>query len=125
MICAGFGAIGGPGSKINASSINRAEGAPNNMNKSDLVEIVSERVKNLTRREVEVIIDTIFDKMSGALSKGNRIEIRGFGSFEVRVREPRQGRNPKTGAQVYVNTRRVPFFKVGKEVRERGNNGAG
>ena len=92
------------------------------MNKSDLIEVVSERVKNLTRREVEVIIDTIFDKMTGALSGGERIEIRGFGSFEVRVREPRQGRNPKTGAQVYVNTRKVPFFKVGKELKEKVNH---
>ncbi|MBI2339975.1 MAG: integration host factor subunit beta [Deltaproteobacteria bacterium] len=95
------------------------------MNKSDLIETVSEKVKSLARREVEAIVETIFDKMTGALSKGDRIEIRGFGSFEVRVREPRQGRNPKTGAQVYVNTRRVPFFKVGKELRERVNNGAG
>lgn len=80
------------------------------MNKSDLIEMVTGKLKNLTRKEVEVIVDTVFDKMSNALAKGNRIEIRGFGSFEVRVRGPRQGRNPKTGATVYVDTRRVPFF---------------
>jgi len=95
------------------------------MNKSDLIDVVTEKLKNLTRREVEVIVDTIFDKMTHTLSGGGRIEIRGFGSFEVRVREPRQGRNPKTGAAVYVNTRKVPFFKVGKELRERVNNGGG
>src|SRR3989338_11256576 len=92
------------------------------MNKSDLVSMMEAKLKNLSRREVEMIIDTIFDQMTQALVTGDRIEIRGFGTFEVRVREPRQGRNPKTGAKVYVNTRKVPFFKVGKELRERVNN---
>lgn len=91
------------------------------MNKSDLIEMLTEKLKSLSRKEVEVIVETIFDQMSQALTKGDRIEIRGFGSFEVRTREPRQGRNPKTGAAVYVNTRKVPFFKVGKELRERVN----
>lgn len=95
------------------------------MNKSDLIEVITDRLKNLTRKEVEVIVDTVFDKMSHALCKGDRIEIRGFGSFEVRTRDARQGRNPKTGATVYVNTRKVPFFKVGKELRERVNNTKG
>lgn len=94
------------------------------MNKSDLIENLSEKIKNLSRKEVEVIVETIFDKMTQALAKGDRIEIRGFGSFEVRVREPRQGRNPKTGASVFVNTRRVPFFKVGKELKEKVNQGS-
>lgn len=91
------------------------------MNKSNLIEDLTEHMKTLSRREVEVIVDTIFNQMTQALAKGDRIEIRGFGSFEVRTREPRQGRNPKTGATVYVNTRKVPFFKVGKELRERVN----
>ncbi len=91
------------------------------MNKSDLINIIEAKLKNLSHREVEAIIETIFDQMVHALARGDRIEIRGFGSFEVRVREPRQGRNPKTGASVYVNTRKVPFFKVGKELRERVN----
>ena len=91
------------------------------MNKSDLVENISERLKNLSRKEVDLIIDTVFNKMTEALSKGDRIEIRGFGSFEVRVRDSRQGRNPKTGDKVFVTTRRVPFFKVGKELKERIN----
>lgn len=91
------------------------------MTKSELVEQLSNRLKHLPHKEVEVVIDTVFDKMTDALSRGDRIEIRGFGSFEVRVRDPRQGRNPKTGASVYVETRKVPFFKVGKELRERIN----
>jgi len=65
-----------------------------------------------------------FDSMTQELQTGGRIEIRGFGSFEVRTRNPRTGRNPKTGATVKVTERRVPFFKVGKELRERVNNGA-
>lgn len=89
------------------------------MNKSDLIENLSVKLKSLSRKEIIVLVETIFDQMTKALANGDRIEIRGFGSFEVRVRKPRQGRNPKTGAAVYVNTRKVPFFKVGKELRER------
>lgn len=95
------------------------------MNKSDLVDVISERIKNLSRKEVDLIIDSVFDKMTEALATGDRIEIRGFGSFEVRTRQSRQGRNPKTGEKVFVTTRRVPFFKVGKELKERINNGTG
>lgn len=95
------------------------------MNRSNLVENLTTKMNNLAHREVEVIIDTIFDRMTQALASGKRIEIRGFGSFEIRVRDARQGRNPKTGATVYVNKRKVPFFKVGKELRERVNNGRG
>lgn len=91
------------------------------MNKSDLVSLMEAKLKKLSHREVEIIIDTIFDQMTHALVTGDRIEIRGFGSFEVRVREPRKGRNPKTGSAVYVNTRKVPFFKVGKALKERVN----
>lgn len=92
------------------------------MNKSDLVNLVTEKLKNLSRKEIDVIIDTLFSKMSEALSDGSRIEIRGFGTFELRTRHSREGRNPKTGEQVFVATRRVPFFKVGKELKERINN---
>lgn len=94
------------------------------MNKSDLVEIISEKIKTLSRKEVDLIVDTVFNKMTESLSKGDRIEIRGFGSFEVRTRDARQGRNPKSGEKVFVNTRRVPFFKVGKELKERINKSA-
>ncbi len=77
----------------------------------------------MASRDVEVIVNTIFDSMADSLRRGDRIEIRGFGSFEVRIRKPRLGRNPKTGMSVNVGERRVPFFKVGKELRERVNTG--
>lgn len=93
------------------------------MNKSDLVDIITERFKSLPRKEVDLIVDNVFNKMTDALSQGERIEIRGFGSFEVRTRQARQGRNPKSGDKVFVNTRYVPFFKVGKELKERINEG--
>lgn len=91
------------------------------MNKSDLIEMLTKRLPNMASRDVEVIVNTIFDSMTDSLRRGERIEIRGFGSFEIRVRRPRLGRNPKTGASVDVTERRVPFFKVGKELRERVN----
>lgn len=92
------------------------------MNKSDLVQYVAGQLPNLAAKDVEIIVNTIFDSMTRSLTKGDRIEIRGFGSFEVRVRKPRQGRNPKTGQQVAVGRRRVPFFKVGKELKDKVNN---
>ena len=93
------------------------------MNKSDLIETLAKRLPNLAGRDVEVIVNTVFESMTDSLRKGERIEIRGFGSFEVRVRKPRIGRNPKTGMAVEVGERLVPFFKVGKELRERVNRG--
>jgi integration host factor subunit beta len=91
------------------------------VNKSDLIESLTQRLSNLPAKDIEIIVNTIFDSMTTALSQGDRIEIRGFGSFEVRVRQPRLGRNPKTGESVDVGLRKVPFFKVGKELRERVN----
>jgi len=91
------------------------------LNKSDLIEMLAKKLPNLAARDVEVIVNTVFDSMTDALKKNERIEIRGFGSFEVRVRKPRIGRNPKTGQAVEVGERLVPFFKVGKELRERVN----
>lgn len=91
------------------------------MNKSDLIEALTQRLSNLPAKDIEIIVNTVFDSMTTALSQGDRIEIRGFGSFEVRVRQPRLGRNPKTGQSVDVGLRKVPFFKVGKELRERVN----
>lgn len=91
------------------------------MTKSELVEKLCLKLRSLSKTEVEVIVDTLFHKMTDALKKGHRIELRGFGTFEVRQRKARQGRNPKTGASVYVQNRRVPFFKVGKELRDRVN----
>lgn len=92
------------------------------MTKSELVLSVSESTGNLTRKHAELVINTIFDSMRDALVDGDRIEIRGFGSFQVRDRASRTGRNPKTGAAVEIASKRVPFFKVGKELRERVNS---
>lgn len=89
------------------------------MTKSELIEKVGNNLRHLSKTEVEVIIETVFDKMVNALKQGHRVEIRGFGTFEVRHREARQGRNPKSGASVYVQNRGVPFFKVGKELKQR------
>ncbi len=94
------------------------------LNKSDLIEMLAKKLPTMAGRDVEVIVNTIFDSMTDALRRGDRIEIRGFGSFEVRCRKPRVGRNPKTGTSVDVGERKVPFFKVGKELRERVNRGS-
>lgn len=91
------------------------------MNKSDLVDAIATKLANLTARDVEAIVNIVFDSMTDALANGDRIEIRGFGSFEVRVRKARRGRNPKTGESVSLDIRRVPFFKVGKELKEMVN----
>ena len=94
------------------------------MTKSDLIEKVAAQL-NLPKGKAELIINCIFDSMEDALSKGNRIEIRGFGSFEIRRYKAYEGRNPRTGDPVGVNPKRLPFFKVGKELKERVNAGAG
>lgn len=81
------------------------------------------QIGDLTRRDGEVIVDTIFDAVIGALKAGDKIEIRGFGSFRIRQRNPRIGRNPKTGAKVDVPAKRVPYFKPSKELRDLVNPG--
>ena len=88
------------------------------MTKAELVEKVSEKVDGLTKKQTEVIINTIFDSIKDALSKEDKVEIRGFGSFRIRHRRAKTGRNPKTGATVSVPPKKVPFFKAGKEMRE-------
>lgn len=90
------------------------------MTKAELVEEVT-NIGDLTRRDGEVIVDTIFDAVIGALKAGDKIEIRGFGSFRIRQRNPRIGRNPKTGAKVDVPAKRVPYFKPSKELRDLVN----
>src|SRR5215470_18006788 len=85
------------------------------MTKSGLIEAVSERTPHISKKDTEIVVNTIFDAMSRALRDGQRIEIRGFGSFQVKVRE---GRNPKTGEPVHISAKRTPFFKVGKELKE-------
>jgi integration host factor subunit beta len=88
------------------------------MTKSGLIEVVAERTPHISKKDTEIVVNTIFDSMAQALSKGERIEIRGFGSFQVKVREAREGRNPKTGEPVHIAAKRTPFFKVGKELKE-------
>ncbi len=90
------------------------------MTKADLVDKVTS-LGDLTRRDGEVIVDTLFESVIGALKEGDKIEIRGFGSFRTRQRKPRIGRNPKTGERVDVPAKRVPFFKPSKELRDTVN----
>jgi integration host factor subunit beta len=87
--------------------------------KRDLIEEVAQQYPRFSRREAEVMVNAVFDSMTDALAKGERIEIRGFGSFMVKQRAAREGRNPRTGAIVSVAAKRVPLFKVGKELRLR------
>lgn len=88
------------------------------MTKSGLIETVAEATPHISKRDTEIVVNTIFESMAQALKMGERIEIRGFGSFQVKVREAREGRNPKTGAPVHISAKRTPFFKVGKELKE-------
>ena len=90
------------------------------MTKADLVDKVT-ALGDLTRRDGEVIVDTLFEAVIGALKSGDKIEIRGFGSFRTRQRKARVGRNPKTGDKVEVPAKRVPFFKPSKELRDTVN----
>ena len=90
------------------------------MNKSELVDALANE-KNLTYKKAEEIVNIIFDSMSSTLSDGGRIEIRGFGSFVVKDYKAYMGRNPKTGEVIQVHPKKLPFFKVGKELREKVN----
>jgi integration host factor subunit beta len=87
------------------------------LTKAELVDAVS-KVSDLTRKHSEVIVDAVFSSIIDALHKGEKIELRGFGSFRIRRRDSRTGRNPKTGAGVLVPAKKVPHFKAGKELRE-------
>jgi integration host factor subunit beta len=95
------------------------------MIKSELVQRIANRNPHLYLRDVEKIVNAILDEITGALSRGDRVELRGFGAFSVKHRDARVGRNPRTGAHVPVNEKTVPFFKTGKEMRERLNQGYG
>jgi len=92
------------------------------MTKSELVDKLVESNGILTRKESEVIVSLVFDSMSEALKEGEKVEIRGFGSFTVRDREAREARNPKSGELVKIPSKKTPFFKTGKDLRERVNN---
>ena len=91
------------------------------MIKSELVQIVAARNPHLYHRDVENIVNAVLDEITDALAAGNRVELRGFGAFSVRSRPARVGRNPRTGETVEVPAKSVPFFKSGKELRERLN----
>jgi len=93
------------------------------MTKADLVEEVA-KVTELTRKDSEVIVDTMFESVIRALKAGDKLEVRGFGSFRVRQRNARVGRNPKTGEKVEVPAKRVPYFKPSKELKDLINDGA-
>lgn len=91
------------------------------MTKSELIQKLAERNPHLFLRDVEKIVDTVFDEISGALADGNRVELRGFGAFSIKHRDARVGRNPRTGETVQVEAKRLPFFKTGKALREKLN----
>ena len=91
------------------------------MIKSELIQEIAMQHPHLFQRDVERIVNTVFDEITNALAEGNRVELRGFGAFSVKERDARVGRNPRTGEPVKVEAKRVPFFKTGKELRERLN----
>jgi integration host factor subunit beta len=93
------------------------------MTKSELIQKLAERNPHLFLRDVEKIVDTVFDEVSEALVRGDRVELRGFGAFSIKHRDARTGRNPRTGETVEVEAKRLPFFKTGKALRERLNDG--
>ena len=92
------------------------------MTKSELIDSLAEQQKHLAHLDVELSVKSILEQMSAALASGDRIEIRGFGSFSLHYRAPRMGRNPKTGEAVALPGKHVPHFKPGKALRERVNN---
>jgi integration host factor subunit beta len=89
------------------------------MTKFQLIQRLMEKSTSLAQQDAKAIVNTVFNSMTNALAKGERIEIRGFGNFTVRTYDPYQGRNPRTGEKVEVFAKRLPFFKVGKELKER------
>ena len=91
------------------------------MIKSELIGKLADENPHLTQRDIERVVGVILDRMTAALEKGGRVELRGFGAFSVRSRPARAGRNPRTGESVSVKAKHVPFFKSGKELRERLN----
>lgn len=91
------------------------------MIKSELVQMIADKNPHLYHRDVEHVVNAILDEITEALAEGNRVELRGFGAFSVKNRPARAARNPKTGEQVMVDEKWVPFFKTGKELREKLN----
>jgi integration host factor subunit beta len=95
------------------------------MTKSELIARIGQLNPHLYQRDVERIVSTIFDEITTALARGDRVELRGFGAFSVKQRDARIGRNPRTGESVEVDRKVIPFFKTGKQLRERLNGGTG
>ncbi|EDM69821.1 integration host factor, beta subunit [Roseobacter sp. AzwK-3b] len=91
------------------------------MIRSELIQKIAEENPHLYQRDVERIVNTIFNEITNAMAEGNRVELRGFGAFSVKRRDARTGRNPRTGEAVYVEEKHVPFFKTGKLLRDRLN----
>jgi len=91
------------------------------MTKSVLIEKVAEKVEGLTRNQTEIVVETVFESVKKALMQGEKIEIRGFGNFRLKTRNPRKARNPKTGETVEVPGKKVLYFKVGKALKESLN----
>lgn len=91
------------------------------MIRSELIQKISEENPHLFQRDVERIVNTVFEEIIHAMARGDRVELRGFGAFSVKKRDSRQGRNPRTGESVSVDEKHVPFFKTGKLLRERLN----
>jgi integration host factor subunit beta len=91
------------------------------MTKSELIDAIAERTSQISKRDAAVVVDTIFESMTQALRRGQRIEIRGFGSFQIKIHPAHEGRNPATGKPMPIPARRRPFFKASKELRELVN----
>ena len=91
------------------------------MTKSELIARLAEQNPTLYNRDIEKLVNTVFDTITTALVEGNRVELRGFGAFSIRERKARLGRNPRTGEAVNVDAKRMPFFKMGKGMKERLN----
>ena len=94
------------------------------MIRSELIQIIADENPHLYQRDVERIVNTVFSEITEALAKGDRVELRGFGAFSVKLRDARMGRNPRTGETVKVESKAVPFFKTGKLLRDRLNGRA-
>jgi integration host factor subunit beta len=93
------------------------------MLRSELIEALAERNRHLLTSDVEKVVDVVLEEIAKALERGDRVELRGFGAFSVRKRAARLGRNPRTGEQVEVEAKQVPFFRAGKEIRQKLNGG--
>ncbi len=93
------------------------------MIRSELIQKIADDNPHLYQRDVERIVNTIFDQIIAAMARGDRVELRGFGAFSVKKRDARTGRNPRTGESVQVEEKHVPFFKTGKALRDRLNGG--